>query len=118
MDGSHKVMKLEPMFMAPMRDLHFPHPPTRMHKHASIITQEGRVVVIGPDTNGDNRGKGKYAWVLPEKAGPQQDTVWVNFCKDNPQDSVVSGLYHIDSLCRSSNLPGKRTEATRRALFF
>jgi hypothetical protein len=74
----------------------------------SIAAVEVRVIIIGPDVNGDKTHLGEYAQTMPsEHADPNQvkltDVVRVKFAVTPLRVEPGEGLFPLYSLCRSLN---------------
>ncbi|KAF7291718.1 hypothetical protein HMN09_01263400 [Mycena chlorophos] len=107
-DGLQKRIRLAPKWLAPMRSaLTLPIPP---NKDVSIAqAAKGRVVIIGEDVRGNRSQLGEYANIV---SGGANDVVLVQFEREW-YDPVVQAYYHLQSLCRATNVDGKQTKATR-----
>jgi hypothetical protein len=74
----------------------------------SIAAVEVRVIIIGPDVNGDKTHLGEYAQTMPSKhADPNRvnltDVVRVKFAITPLRVDPREGLFPLYSLCRSLN---------------
>ncbi|KAJ7454004.1 hypothetical protein B0H11DRAFT_2245128 [Mycena galericulata] len=101
-----KIIKIEPKWLKPCRTTR--HPPQVM-EDVPITQCRGRVVIIGPDIDGDERHKGEYGETFP---GNEDDRVLVSFARSSVQDPPQSAVYHILSLCRAYNADAVRTQRT------
>ncbi|KAJ7163429.1 hypothetical protein C8R43DRAFT_1123039 [Mycena crocata] len=85
--------------------------PIRESPHGrSLCTYKERVVIIGPNIDGDHVGLGQYAQTMPNIwHGKGPDVVQVQFALGV---ELPYTLFHLSSLCRSTNLEravGNRT---------
>ncbi|KAJ7156583.1 hypothetical protein C8R43DRAFT_949427 [Mycena crocata] len=85
--------------------------PIRESPHGrSLCTYKERVVIIGPNIDGDHVGLGQYAQTMPNVwHGKGPDVVQVQFALGV---ELPYTLFHLSSLCRSTNLEravGNRT---------
>ncbi|KAJ7119204.1 hypothetical protein C8R43DRAFT_1137092 [Mycena crocata] len=85
--------------------------PIRESPHGrSLCTYKERVVIIGPNIDGDHVGLGQYAQTMPNVwHGKGPDVVQVQFALGV---ELPYPLFHLSSLCRSTNLEravGNRT---------
>ncbi|KAJ6567672.1 hypothetical protein DFH09DRAFT_1081118 [Mycena vulgaris] len=103
------VLRIEPTYLKPKRTTqHLP----QMREDVCIGEQIGRVVIIGPDANGNCTRLGDYAETCPGMLGVEPSLVKVRYL---PANGVPSGtaIYHLKSLCRAFNVDGVLTQATR-----
>ncbi|KAF7294375.1 ATP-dependent DNA helicase [Mycena chlorophos] len=87
--------------------------PARTHKgengkEINLGQRPARVVIIGPDVNGDETRVGEYAQVYVVGDGTDS-VVEVRFAGEVSE----AGRYPLESLCRSTNKDGVRTFETR-----
>ncbi|KAF7299217.1 hypothetical protein MIND_00870400 [Mycena indigotica] len=107
-DGLQKRIRLAPKWLAPMRSA-LPQPVQPTQDVSIAQAAKGRVVIIGPDVRGSVSQLGQYANITG--AGPG-DVVLVQFEREW-FEPVSQAQFHLQSLCRSTNLDGKQTKATR-----
>jgi hypothetical protein len=73
----------------------------------SIATVEVRVIIIGPDVNGDQTHLGEYAQTMPSEDADKRvnlnDVVRVKFAITPLRVEPGEGLFPLYSLCRSLN---------------
>ncbi|KAJ6606285.1 hypothetical protein DFH09DRAFT_1067153 [Mycena vulgaris] len=101
-----KVVKMEPRYLKPIRttlELGFP---------LSIAEVIGRVVIIGPDVNGDKGRMGEYAQTCERTSSLPANSALVQFAREDPLQPLVTAVYHVQSLCSSYNADGVSTKAT------
>lgn len=87
----------------PMRSVY---KPGYVEEHTSIGLTQTRVVIIGPDINGDVSKIGEYAQVDPIifyfRSGGRR-VVKVVFARSAAQEHIETGYYDAGDLCRSLN---------------
>jgi hypothetical protein len=104
------VVKLEPKWLRPCRTTLF-HPGLDGERCLSQTPIPIRVVVLGPDANGDTSRVGQYAEIIPP--GGSDKVVVVRFPRLTFGQRSELATYHVDSLCRSANSQGVRSSVTR-----
>lgn len=102
-----KKVKLQPCWLKPCRTTE--HPPQVVAKGIPITQCMVRVVIIGPDIDGDNAHRGEYGMTWP---GTDPGQVLVSFQRRCVKDPEHSATYRIDSLCRALNADGVTTTRT------
>ncbi|KAJ7069992.1 hypothetical protein C8F01DRAFT_1114897 [Mycena amicta] len=106
-DGLQKRIRLAPKWLAPMRSAM--HQPIQPSQDVSIAhAAKGRVVIIGPDVRGSRSQLGEYASII----GGTGDVVLVQFEREW-YEQVSQAHFHVQSVCRSTNVDGKQSKATR-----
>ncbi|KAJ6555686.1 hypothetical protein DFH09DRAFT_1084853 [Mycena vulgaris] len=101
-----KVVKMESRYLKPIRttlELGFP---------LSITEVIGRVVIIGPDVNGDKGQMGEYAQTCERTSSLPANSALVQFAREDPLQPLVTAVYHVQSLCSSYNADGVSIKAT------
>ncbi|KAF7297773.1 hypothetical protein MKEN_01401000 [Mycena kentingensis (nom. inval.)] len=110
-DGLQKRIRLSPKWLAPMRSaLQLP---VDVNQEDISIAQsgKGRVVIVGPDVRGSVQWLGEYANIVSIGQGPME-VVLVQFPREW-WEPISQAYFPLQSLCRSTNLDGKQTKATR-----
>jgi hypothetical protein len=105
--------KVEPRYFAPCRTTFCP-PQCWVDK--SIAMKYGRVVIIGPDTSGNNDALGQYAWTFPLEGTTgyhELGFVSVHLRREDGTGKLLGArTYAVESLCRSQNVVVPGAEAT------
>ncbi|KAF7294271.1 hypothetical protein HMN09_01155700 [Mycena chlorophos] len=77
----------------------------------SLCEAPSRVVVIGRSCSGGMENYGRYGMVVDHQSTQQK--VVVRWFEREGSDEFGSDCFPLESLCRSTNVDGKRTTATR-----